>query len=138
MNHPMITRWTLLAIAVFMAPTGLQAAFAPRSFFDDFPLGRGWIAAEGGAYDEHLVRDVGVLFVALIIVTVWAAWKREATTPVAIAWVVQGVLHFVYHVGHLDNLGSADKVALIGSLAAVPVLAAIAFWSSIQPGEPTP
>ena len=102
MNDPSVSRWALLAIAVFMAPTGVQAAFAPRSFFDDFPLGRGWIAAEGGTYDEHLVRDVGVLFIALILVTVWAAWKRQAETPVAIAWVVQGVLHLAYHIGHLD------------------------------------
>ena len=132
MNDPSVSRWALLAIAVFMAPTGVQAAFAPRSFFDDFPLGRGWIAAEGGTYDEHLVRDVGVLFIALILVTLWAAWKRQAETPVAIAWVVQGVLHLVYHIGHLDALGAADKIALVGSLVSIPVLALIAFWSSLQ------
>ena len=78
-------RVCLGATGLFMLPAGVQAAFAPRSFFDDFPLGRGWIAAEGGGYDEHLVRDVGVLFIALILVTVWAAWKRQAETPVAIA-----------------------------------------------------
>src|SRR4051812_27419002 len=38
-----VARWSLIAIALLMAPAGLQAAFAPRSFFDDFPLGRGWI-----------------------------------------------------------------------------------------------
>jgi hypothetical protein len=46
----------LATIAVVMLPTGLQAAFAPRSFFDDFPLGRGWISSGGEAYNEHLVR----------------------------------------------------------------------------------
>lgn len=135
MNHPFITRWSLMAIAAFMAQTALLAAFAPRSFFDDFPFGRGWIAAEGGAYDEHLVRDVGVLFISMIIVTIWAAWRREATAAVAIAWIVQGVLHLWYHIGHLDNLdnlGSADKIGLVGSLATVPVLALIALWSSMQ------
>ena len=132
MNHPFITRWSLMAIAAFMAQTALLAAFAPRSFFEDFPFGRGWIAAEGGAYDEHLVRDVGVLFISLIIVTIWAAWRREATTAVAIAWIVQGVLHLVYHIGHLDNLGSADKIGLVGSLTTIPVLALIALWSSSQ------
>jgi hypothetical protein len=132
MNHATVTRWVLIAIAAFMAPTGRQAAFAPRSFFDDFPLGRGWIAAEGGVYDEHLVRDVGVLFLALIIATVWSAWRRQAMVGVAIAWVVQGVLHFVYHVGHLDNLGTADQVGLIGSLLTVPVLVLVACWTSLQ------
>ena len=40
-----VARWSLLAIALLMAPVGLQAAVAPRSFFDDFPFGRGWISA---------------------------------------------------------------------------------------------
>ncbi len=133
-----IERWSLALIAVFMLPTALQATFAPRSWFDDFPLGRGWIAAEGGGYDEHLVRDVGVLFLSLIIVTAWAAWRGEATRAVAIAWIVQGVLHLVYHVGHLDGLGTPDRIALVGSLVSIPLLALVALWagSSAQRSAP--
>ena len=129
MNMQRIERWSLGLIAVFMLPTAVQAAFAPRSWFEDFPLGRGWIAAERGTYDEHLVRDVGVLFLALIIVTAWAAWRSEARRAVALAWIVQGTLHIVYHVGHLDGLGTADQVALVGSLVSIPLLAAIALWA---------
>lgn len=125
-------RWALALIAVLMLPTAMQATFAPRSWFDDFPLGRGWISAEGGAYDEHLVRDVGVLFLAMVIVTAWATWRDELTAAVSIAWIVQGVLHFVYHVGHLGGLGVADKVALVVSLATIPVLAVIAWWAGTQ------
>jgi hypothetical protein len=127
-----IARWSLIAIAVLMAPVGLQAAFAPRSFFDDFPLGRGWISAGHAAYDEHLVRDVGALFLALIVVTVWCAWRREAMAAVAVGWLVQGVLHLGYHVGHLDRLGATDKTALIVSLVLVPILALVALWASIS------
>lgn len=119
-------RVCLGAIGLFMLPAGVQAAFAPRSFFDDFPLGRGWIAAEGGSYDEHLVRDVGVLFLALIIVTLWAAWRGEFLVPVTVAWLVQGVAHFAYHVGHLDGVAGVDRVGLVGSLAVIPALAAVA------------
>ena len=126
-----VARWSLIAIAVLMAPAGLQAAFAPRSFFDDFPLGRGWISAGDAAYDEHLVRDVGALFLALIVVTVWCAVRREAMAAVAVAWLVQGVLHLGYHVGHLDGLEAVDKTALVVSLALVPVLALIAIWGSL-------
>jgi hypothetical protein len=133
MNRERVQRWALALIAVFMLPTALHAAFAPRSWFDDFPLGRGWIAAEDGAYDEHLVRDVGVLFIAMIIVTAWSAWRGEATQAVAIAWIVQGVLHLGYHIGHLDRLGTVDQVALVGSLASIPVLAAVALWAGISP-----
>ncbi len=133
MSTQRIERYALLLIAAFMLPTAVQATFAPRSWFDDFPLGRGWVAAEGGAYDEHLVRDVGVLFLALIIVTVWAALRGELTRAVAIAWVVQGVLHVVYHIGHLDGLGTADKLALVVSLVSIPVLALVALWAGTAP-----
>jgi hypothetical protein len=127
-----IARWVLVLIAALMLPTALQAAFTPKSWFDDFPFGRGWVAAEGGAYDEHLVRDVGVLFLALILVTAWAAWKRQAVLAVAVAWLLQGVLHLVYHIGHLDGLGTVDKVGLVGSLISIPVLAAIALLADLQ------
>jgi hypothetical protein len=117
-------RVCLAVIAVSMTPVGLQAAVAPRSFFEDFPFGRGWVAAEGGAFDEHLVRDVGVLVLALTVVTVWAAWRGEFVVPVAAAWLVQGVGHFAYHVGHLDGLAGIDRVGLVVSLVAIPSLAA--------------
>ena len=120
-----LARGCLGAIGLLMLPAGVQAAFAPRSFFDDFPVGRGWIAAEGGSYDEHLVRDVGFLFLAMVIVTLWAAWRNQFLVPVAAGWMVQGLGHLVYHVGHLEGLDGIDRVGLVGSLVAVPVLAAV-------------
>ena len=129
MNRQSIQTVALGLIAVFMLPAGIQAAFAPRSFFDDFPLGRGWIAHEGDAYNEHLVRDVGALFLALIVVTVCTLWRRLPTWPVALAWLVQGALHLTYHAGHLDGYDSIDKIGLIGSLVTVPVLALVALWA---------
>jgi hypothetical protein len=61
MTYERIQRWSLALIGLFMLPTTIQATFAPDSWYDDFPLGRGWVAVEDGAYDEHLVRDVGEL-----------------------------------------------------------------------------
>jgi hypothetical protein len=134
-----LARVCLGTIGLFMLPAGVQAAFAPRSFFDDFPIGRGWIAAEGGSYDEHLVRDVGVLFLALIIVTLWAVWRGEFLLPVAVAWLVQGVGHFAYHVGHLDGVDGVDRVGLLGSLVVIPVLAALALGAIVtSPRRPVP
>lgn len=132
MNRQRIQNLALLVIAIAMLPVGVQAAFAPKSFYDDFPLGRGWIATEGGAYNEHLIRDVGVLFLAMCIVTLWTALRSRPARPIAVAWLVQGVLHVVYHADHLDGYKSIDKIGLIGSLAFVPVLALIALlagWS---------
>ncbi len=129
MSRQRIQDLSLLVIAIAMLPVGVQAAFAPRSFFDDFPLGRGWIAKEGGAYNEHLVRDVGVLFLALVIVTAWTALRSRPARPIAVAWLVQGTLHVVYHGGHLDGYKTVDKIGMIGSLALVPVLALVALWA---------
>jgi hypothetical protein len=126
-----MTRVCLGAIGLCMLPAGVQAAIAPRSFFDDFPIGRGWIAAEGGSYDEHLVRDVGVLFLALIIVTLWAAWRGEFLVPVTVAWLVQGVGHLAYHVGHLDGVAGVDRVGLVGSLVVIPALAVLALGATV-------
>jgi hypothetical protein len=123
-------RIALGLIVLLTAPAGIQAAFAPRSFYDDFPMGRGWVMADGGAYDEHLVRDVGALFLALIVLTVWAVWTGRGVVPVAIAWLVQGTLHFVYHIGHLHGLDGLDRAGLLASLVAIPVLAVIAVGSS--------
>lgn len=137
MNRQRIARIALALIAVFMLPAAVQAAFAPRSFFDDFPLGRGWVGREGDAYNEHLVRDVGALFLALIVVTAWTLWRRRPIQAVAAGWLVQGVLHFGYHVGHLDDLDVADQIGLVGSLVAVPVLAVVALWGAGSVDSPS-
>ena len=119
-------RLALVALGPMFLPMGVQATLFPRSFFDDFPLGRGWVAAGGDAYNEHLVRDVGVFFLALVIISLWA-WRQPALQrPVAVAWLVQSIPHLIYHSGHLHGLGGFDKVALIGSLVAAPLLAVVA------------
>lgn len=116
-------RLPLLLLGLMFLPTALQATLAPRSFFDDFPLGRGWVAADGGAYNEHLVRDVGGLFLALVILSL-VAWIRPSLCfPVGLAWLVQGLLHLVFHAGHLEGLEAVDSVGLVSSLVLVPVLA---------------
>ena len=129
LRRPRVERVALGLIALFMLPAALQAAFTPRSFFDDFPLGRSWIAHHGDAYNEHLVRDVGALFVALIVVTSWTVLRNQSGRGVASAWLVQGVLHLIFHARHLDGYGTADKFGLVGSLVFVPVLALVAVWA---------
>lgn len=116
-----------LWVLVFSAfGVGFQAAFFPRSFYDDFPFGRGWVAMDG-RYNEHLIRDVGVLNLALLVVTIGALviGTRAVARLAALAWFVYSLPHFVYHARHLTmDMAGAEKVALLGSLA-VPVLLAI-------------
>ena len=109
----------LLAImAATYGLVGAWAAFAPRSFYDDFPGGgRHWVSADG-PYNEHLVRDVGVLNLALALVVVVAAVQLGVTLVrlAAGASLVYGLPHFVYHLRHLDLYSSSDQVANVFSL----------------------
>lgn len=114
-------------LGVSGAIVGVWAAFAPRSFYDDFPgLGQQWVSADG-PFNEHLVRDVGELSLALAAVALLAVvWFTPAMVRAAsIAWLVDGVLHLVYHVRHYDVLPTDERIASIASLTITPVLALV-------------
>ena len=121
------TRVLLIVVGIGNAVVGLWAAVAPQSFYDDFPgAGRHWVAVDG-PYNEHLVRDVGVLNLALaaVVVAVLLRPERYLVMIVAAAELVYSTPHFLYHLAHLDLFESGDQVALIVSLG-VSVLAPIA------------
>jgi hypothetical protein len=114
-----------LALSGFLV--GVWAGAAPRSFYDDFPgLGRVWVAVDG-PYNQHLVRDVGWLNLALAVATAWAAvtLTRSLVVAVLVAWLVTGIPHVWYHVANLTGLDRADRVGALASLALAPVLAAV-------------
>jgi hypothetical protein len=122
-----VVRVALAILALVSAELGFWAAFAPRSFFDDYPgLGRHWVRVDG-PYSEHLVRDFGALNLALAVVTVVAliTLGRPLVIAVAIAWLAWGIPHLVYHLRHLDVFSTGDKVANVVGLVAVPVLAVV-------------
>lgn len=120
-------RLAAAVLAVSAAVVGGWAEFAPRSFYDSFPgLGHHWVSMSG-AYDEHLVRDVGGLYLALLVITVWA-WLRaqpEMLRMTGAGWLVFNVAHLAFHADHLDGFSTGDKVSEIVSLAAVVVLAVV-------------
>jgi hypothetical protein len=126
-----VIRPMLVALAVVGVVTGLWAAFAPRGFYDDFPGGgRSWVSADG-PYNEHLVRDFGALNLALAAVTIVAlvTLARPAVVAAALAWLVFGVLHLVYHARHLDVYDTGDKVSTMAALAlgvALPLVVLVA------------
>jgi len=126
-----VIRAMLVALAVVGVVTGLWAAFAPRGFYDDFPGGgRSWVSADG-PYNEHLVRDFGALNLALAAVTIVAlvTLARPAVVAAALAWLVFGVPHLVYHARHLDVYDTGDKVGTMAALAlgvALPLVVLVA------------
>jgi hypothetical protein len=115
-------RWTRIAIgylALVATQVGVWAQFAPRSFYDDFPgFGHIWVGVDG-PYNEHLVRDVGGLNLALAVVLVaaWLTLSRPLVATAAVATLAYGVPHLAYHLLHTDGLTTGDVVASIGGLA---------------------
>lgn len=120
-------RWTRIALgylALLSLEIGVWAQLAPRSFYDHFPgLGRAWIAING-PYNEHLVRDVGGLNLALAAVVIIAMVTLSRTTIIAasVASLVYGVPHLVYHIANTDGLATGDIVVSLGGLALFAVI----------------
>ena len=118
-----ILLWLTSLIGAFV---GLWAAGAPRSFYDSFPgLGFGpWVAIDG-SYNEHLVRDVGALYLALAAGGVFAALTRSlaASRVIGVAWLVFSVPHLGYHLGHLEGMPPLDAIGEVVSLSSTLVLA---------------
>jgi nucleoside-diphosphate-sugar epimerase len=116
-------RLMLWFLAFGAVGVGMQAAFFPRSFYDDFPFGRGWVAMDG-RYNEHLIRDVGALNLALLVLTLGTLFigSRALSRLTAVSWLVYSIPHFVYHLRHLTMvMPGADKIGIVVSLATTVV-----------------
>lgn len=120
-------RRVLLALtAAIGLYVGAWAEFLPRSFYTSFPgLGRHWISM-GGAYDEHLIRDVGGFYLALTAVSIAGIIARSAVVGriAGLGWAVFGVLHFAYHVTHPDGafIDRAGNVVTLGISAILGIV----------------
>jgi len=113
------TRVLLAIVAIGYAGVGAWAALAPRSFYDNFPGGgHEWVSADG-PFNEHLVRDVGTLNLALAVIAIAALVRpgRYLVQVVAGATLVYAAPHFLYHLFHLDVFDTSDKVMQMVALA---------------------
>jgi hypothetical protein len=119
------TKRVLVAVlAVTAAVVGGWAAAFPLSFYSDFPSpGRGWVSALG-PYNEHLVRDVGALYLALLVLSV-AAWRRptpEMLRTAGGAWLIFNAVHLLWHSLHLGVFAPADRIGNVLALGASLIL----------------
>ena len=134
----LVRRLALIVIAGGGLLVGLWAQGFPRSFYDDFPgSGRVWVAVDG-PYNEHLVRDVGALNLAVAVVAIVAfvTLSRAAVLAAGGAWLAYGIPHLVYHLRHLDPLDGADTFAVPFTLALNVVVAGLVVWTAWRnPGE---
>ena len=122
------------ALAFFV---GGWAFFAPRSFYDSFPgvLGT-WISTDG-PFNEHLIRDVGAMYLALGIASVGGlVWHSPAVFRIlGLAWTVFGVLHLGYHATHLDHVDAVSAVGSIVSLSISLALGVVLLIPGPKPGS---
>ena len=115
---------------------GLTAAVFPRTFYEDFPFVAHWVDLLP-PYNEHLVTDVGGLYLGFAVLFGWAAWtlERNLVRAVCVAWLLTAGLHLLFHARHLDGFSTADAVAELASLALLVGAPAVALWASFPPPE---
>jgi hypothetical protein len=134
-----VIRVALVALALISLWTGVWATVSPRAFYDTFPgAGHAWVAADG-PYNEHLIRDFGALNLALAAVTVVAAVTlgRAVVIAAALAWLLYGVPHLVYHARHIDVYDSGDKAAVLVALVLSVVLPVVILVAESRRPAPT-
>jgi hypothetical protein len=137
MMKSIVQRFILGYLALTSVVIGVWAQFAPRSFYDDFPgFGHVWVRVDG-PYNEHLVRDVGGLNLALAAVLIGAivSLRRPMVITASIAALLYGAPHVLYHVFNRDGLNGVDVAASLGGLAIFAILPLILLlW---VPGQTT-
>jgi hypothetical protein len=110
--RPVLERLCLASLAVSLMPVALWASWAPRNWFETFPgAGHVWNPPLG-PFNEHLVRDVGTLSASLLTVVVAALIcpERLLVRIAALAVLVNGLPHFVFHSFHLGCYPLLDQI----------------------------
>lgn len=131
---PVTERRLLLALLFgSMVGVGVWALLFPASFYADFPLDRAWVALDG-PYNEHLLRDVGALNLALAVVLGWAFAEPSLGRVRIAAWatLVYAVPHVIYHVTHLEPFPPADAVAQSAALTLTVAAPVWLLWRGRQ------
>lgn len=108
---------------------GLPATVAPHTFYDDFPFVAHWVELLP-PYNEHLVTDVGGLYLGFAVLFAWAAWSLDETLvrALCVAWLLTGGIHLLFHADHLAHFSTANAIAELTSLALLLVPAPLALW----------
>ena len=118
---------------------GIWITLSPTSFYDDFPLGRGWVEALP-SYNEHLMRDVGGLFMATGLVLVVAGlWLERRVVMLALgSYLLFAIPHTIYHLLNLEPYGTGDAIGNVIALGATVVLPVYLLVLLAREGAATP
>ena len=123
--NPPLFRAALLALGGTSLVLGLYALISPLGFYEDFPLGRGWVGLLP-SYSEHLVRDVGSLFLASAAVTIAAGiyLTRRLVLVALLSYLLYSVPHTTFHFLNFEPFASGDVIANViglGAQVALPI-----------------
>lgn len=125
-----VHRMLLAFLSLTSVFVGGWAYFAPGHFHNNFPgFGMRWLPVFG-PFNEHLVKDVGAMYLGLAVLSVLAMVVVRNKTLVVVAagaWTTFNLLHLVYHVQMLHMLGPRDQVVSMVSLWAL-LLASLALF----------
>ncbi|HUC00897.1 MAG TPA: hypothetical protein VMS11_13830 [Solirubrobacterales bacterium] len=130
MRSPLAARIALGFLLVSALSIGLTATVAPHTFYDDFPFVAHWVELLP-PYNEHLVTDVGGLYLGFSVLFAWAMWTLDRTLvqAVSVAWLLAAAIHLFFHAGHLENFGTGDAIAQMVSLALLLIPPPVAAWA---------
>ena len=120
-----------LVLGLFAAGNLANAAWmlvAPEHWFHKLPAG----VPDTGPFNEHFVRDLGVVFLLMGLALVWAALRSRPRVPVLA--IVSGfyVLHALLHVWDtVRGFLSAEHWALDLGVVYIPValVLALTLWA---------
>ena len=128
---------SLGVLAVAQAVVGVWALAAPQSFYARFPAsGHAWVALLP-PYNEHLVRDVGALSLAVTVLLAVAAVvpTRLLIRTAAVAFAVYAVPHTVFHAFHLEGFSSVDAIAQTAGFLLQLAAVGVALATTAGPGR---
>ncbi|MET0702358.1 MAG: hypothetical protein ABWY93_22110 [Mycobacterium sp.] len=122
-----LNRILLAVLALVATITGVWAYVAPRSWYDSFPgLGLSWLP-QLGPYNEHFCKDVGAMFLALLVLSVTAIFcidNRAVVRITAASWLTFNVLHWWFHMTMLHMYNTRDAVLNVILLSALVLISA--------------
>ncbi len=91
-----------------------------------------------GPYNQHLIRDVGSLNLALVVLVFAALFvgTRTLARVAMVVWLVNAVPHFLYHLGHLSmDMSGGDKIGIVATLGFAVVAPIVVLWLTRRPAE---
>jgi hypothetical protein len=138
MRNRSIARLALGLLFVSALLIGLTATVFPRTFYEDFPFVAHWVNLLP-PYNEHLVTDVGGLYLGFAVLFAWAArtLERTLTRAVCVGWLLTASLHLIFHADHLEGFTTADAVGELASLGLLVGAPLMVLWASQDDFSPS-